>query len=72
MILGIFIIVLGFVLLLRNLGLITLPTSFWSLFLPLFLMVIGIYIIIAVKKGKEYWDRAIEKFAKGKEKTKKE
>jgi hypothetical protein len=72
MILGIFIIVLGSVLLLRNLGLITLPAGFWSLFFPLFLIVIGIYIIIAVKKGKEYWDRAIEKFAKGKEKTKKE
>jgi uncharacterized membrane protein len=70
MILGIFIIVLGLVLLLRNLGLITLPTGFWSLFFPLFLIVIGIYIIMAVKKGKEYWDRAIDKFAKGKKKNK--
>jgi hypothetical protein len=70
MILGIFIIVFGLVLLLRNLGLISLPISFWSLFFPLFLIVGGIYIIIAVKKGKEYWDRAIEKFAKGKEKNK--
>ncbi len=66
MILGIFIIVLGLVLLLRNLGLITLPTGFWSLFFPLFLIVIGIYIIMAVKKGKEYWDQAIKKFFKGK------
>lgn len=70
MILGIFIIVLGLALLLRNLGLMAFPASFWSLFFPLFLIVIGIYIIIAVKKGKEYWDRAIEKFAKGKEKNK--
>jgi uncharacterized membrane protein len=59
-------IVLGLVLLLRNLGLITLPISFWSLFFPLFLMVIGIYVIMAVKKGKEYWDQAIKKFIKGK------
>ncbi len=72
MILGIFTIVLGLMLLLRNLGLITLPTGFWSLFFPLFLIVIGIYIIMAVKKGKEYWERAIEKFAKGREKTNKE
>ncbi|HLE17752.1 MAG TPA: DUF5668 domain-containing protein [Syntrophales bacterium] len=66
MILGIFIIIFGLVLLLRNLGLITLPISFWSLFSPLFLIVIGIYVIIAVKKGKEYWDQAIKKFIKGK------
>ncbi len=66
MILGIFIVVFGLVLLLRNLGLITLPISFWSLFFPLFLMMIGIYVIMAVKKGREYWDQAIKKFIKGK------
>ena len=66
MILGIFIIVMGLVLLLRNLGLIALPASFWSIFFPLFLVVSGIYIIIAVKKGKAYWDQAIKKFFTGK------
>lgn len=67
MILGIFLILIGVVYLLKNLGFIVLPASFWSLLYPLLLVVIGIYLVIGARKGKHYLDLFLHKAWKGKD-----
>jgi len=47
MILGAVLIILGVVFLLKDLGLISLTTGFWSLFWPAILVVIGLYVVLA-------------------------
>ena len=54
MLLGIFLVILGAMFLLKNLGLIALPVSFWSLVWPILILLIGIHIIIGVRRGKRY------------------
>ncbi len=54
MILGLFLLCLGLVFLLRNLGLIILPANFWSVFYPIVLIVLGLYLALAAHKGRRY------------------
>lgn len=58
MIIGVLVIFLGVILLLKNLGLIELPASVWSIFYPLVFIVIGLYLAIFTQKGKR-WGRKI-------------
>lgn len=54
MILGLFLMILGLLLLLRNLGLITLPASVWSVLYPIILVLLGIWIMALVQRGRHY------------------
>jgi uncharacterized integral membrane protein len=54
MILGLFLVLLGIVFFLKNLGIIVLPNSFWSFMWPLLLIVIGIYMAMAAHRGRQY------------------
>lgn len=54
MILGLFLILLGVVFFLRNLGIIVLPNTFWAFIWPLLLVVIGVYVAIAAQRGRQY------------------
>ena len=63
MIIGSLVIFLGIILLLRNLGIIELPTSVWSIFYPLVFIVVGIYMIIGTRKGREWGSRICGKFS---------
>ena len=51
---GIFLILIGVVFFLKNLGLIELPSSFWSFLWPLILIVVGVHITIAVRRARQY------------------
>ena len=53
MIIGILIFILGLVFLLRNLGVISFPGSFWSLFYPLLIMGIGFVILFVTHEGRK-------------------
>lgn len=53
MMLGIIIIVLGTAFLLRNLGVISFDAGFWSVFYPLVLIVIGLFIMLVTHKGRK-------------------
>ena len=54
MILGLFLLLLGIVFFLKNLGIIVLPSSFWSFIWPLLLVVTGIYVAMAAHRGRQY------------------
>lgn len=54
MILGTFLVLIGVVFFLKNLGLLELPSSFWSFIWPLLLVVIGVHIAVGAKRAREY------------------
>ena len=62
MILGLFLLCLGLVFLLRNLGLIILPANFWSVFYPIVLIVLGLYLALAAHKGRKYREMFMGRF----------
>ena len=51
---GTFLVLIGVVFFLKNLGLIVLPNSFWSFLWPLLLIVIGVHIAIAAQRARQY------------------
>ena len=58
MIVGIFLLFFGLLFLLRNLGLIMFPISFWGLFWPLVLIIVGLEMLLGnrrIRKYKEYF-----------------
>jgi cytochrome c-type biogenesis protein CcmH/NrfF len=64
MILGLFFILFGGLLLLKELGLITITVSLWALALPVLLLVIGVYIVLGALKTRKYRDMMIRKFSR--------
>ena len=62
MILGLFLLCLGLVFLLRNLGLIILPANFWAVFYPIVLIVLGLYLALAAHKGRKYKEMFMGRF----------
>lgn len=54
MLLGLFLVILGGLLLLKNLGVIVLPASVWSILYPIILIVLGFYLIMLVQRGRQY------------------
>ena len=53
MFLGLFLVILGALLLFKNLGLITLPASVWSIMYPLILIALGLWIVSLVQRGRQ-------------------
>jgi len=64
MIFGIAILVFGLAFLLRNLGLLHFPGSFWSLFYPLVIVVVGLVVIFVTHEGRKLLKR-LKKFFSG-------
>jgi len=54
MLLGTFLVLLGAVLLLKNLGVIILPASVWSILYPIILIALGLWIVNLVRRGRHY------------------
>ncbi|MEJ0021196.1 MAG: DUF5668 domain-containing protein [Candidatus Doudnabacteria bacterium] len=54
MFLGLFLVILGALLLFKNLGLIVLPASVWSILYPVILIVLGLWLISIVQRGRAY------------------
>lgn len=52
-IIGVSIFIFGLIFLLRNLGLLHFPASFWSVFYPLAIMAVGFVILAVTHKGKK-------------------
>lgn len=46
--------ILGALLLLKNLGLIVLPASVWSILYPVILIALGLWIVSLVQRGRQY------------------
>ena len=53
MIFGVSIFIFGLIFLLRNLGVIGFPGSFWSLFYPLVIMAVGFVILFVTHEGRK-------------------
>lgn len=62
MILGILLIFIGALYLLKNLGLVVLPTSFWSLLYPLIVIVLGIHFVNWALRGRKYKDAFVDRY----------
>lgn len=54
MFLGLFLVILGGLILLKNLGIIVLPASVWSIFYPVVLIALGLWIVNLVQRGRQY------------------
>ena len=54
MFLGLFLVILGALLLFKNLGLIVLPASVWSILYPVILIALGLWIVSLVQRGRQY------------------
>ena len=54
MLLGLFLVILGGLLLLKNLGIIILPASIWSILYPIILIALGLWIVSLVQRGRAY------------------
>ena len=54
MILGTFLVLIGIVFFLKNLGLIVLPSSFWSFIWPLLIILVGVHIAIGAQRARQY------------------
>ena len=54
MLLGLFLFALGLILLLKNLGILQITGSFWGILGPVLLLVLGLYIMMIVQKGRQY------------------
>ena len=50
---GIFVVVFGLAFLLRNLGILYFPGSFWSLFWPLVVIGLGVVVICVTHEGRK-------------------
>ena len=63
MLIGILIFVLGLAFLLRNLGLLHFPASFWSVFYPVVIMIAGFVIIFITHEGRKFLNRIKKLFS---------
>lgn len=54
MIVGLFLLIMGVVYLLNNLGVIHLAASFWSIFWPTVLIVVGFYLLVLAMRWRRY------------------
>ena len=66
MLLGLFLFVLGLILLLKNLGILQITGSFWGILGPVLLLVLGLYIMMLVQKGRQYRHWLLGKYWKDK------
>ena len=57
MLIGVAIFILGLAFLLRNLGFLHFPASFWSVFYPLVIMVVGFIILAVTYEGRKLLKR---------------
>ncbi len=62
MLIGLLFIVIGILTLLKNLGIVSFQGGFWSVFYPLALIMVGLYLVLAVRRGKKRWDWVRTKF----------
>ena len=63
---GLAILLFGLVFLLRNLGLLHFPASFWSVFYPLVIMGMGFSILLVTYEGRKFLKR-LRKLLSGKD-----
>lgn len=66
MILGILLIFIGALFLLKNLGLVQLPASIWSLLYPLIIIIIGIHLVNWTLRGRKYKDAFVDRYLRRK------
>lgn len=71
MIIGFLFLIVGVLVLLKNLGFISFPGNFWSLFYPLALVVIGLYLVLAAKGGRKCMNWVKEQFENRSDENKK-
>lgn len=62
MLLGLFLLIIGIILLLKNLGIIVISQGFWSVVGPVILILLGIYIMSVVQRGRQYRNWLIKRF----------
>lgn len=63
---GLAILLLGLAFLLRNLGLLSFAASFWSVFYPLVIILVGLGVLGATYEGRKFLKRLKELFGKEK------
>ena len=54
MIFGTFLILIGVVFFMKNLGLLELPSTFWSFLWPLAIIMIGVHVVIGAQRARQY------------------
>jgi uncharacterized membrane protein YesL len=65
--LGLLLFALGLVLLLKNLGILQIAGSFWGVLGPVILIVLGLYIMMLVQKGRQYRHWLLSKYWKSRD-----
>ena len=62
MLLGLFLLIVGIILLLKNLGIIVIAAGFWAVLGPAILIALGLYIMSIVQRGRQYRNWLIKRF----------